>query len=58
MNFRMIIDFTGRVLRELTRELEAGSNTLILDMANLDSGIYFIVMSDGQQRLMTKVMKN
>ena len=52
----LILDITGKVMSNTQQPLSEGYNALILDVANLSSGLYYIkVQSQREQPMVRKL---
>jgi len=52
-----LVDVLGRVVAEKTMSPDFGLNRTVIDMSNLASAMYFIVLDDGTQQSIEKVVK-
>ena len=51
-----IMDVSGRMVQTQDLQIEAGAQTLTLDVSHLNAGIYFVNIVTAQQRLVQKLM--
>ncbi len=52
-----LIDVMGRILKEQQITPDIGSNQTLIDVSNLETAIYFIVINDGEQQSVKKFLK-
>lgn len=52
-----LIDISGRTLLETKQTLYKGQNEIQIDMEQLQTGIYFLHLQSGEEKLIRKIMK-
>ena len=52
-----LIDVMGRILKEQRITPDIGSNQTLIDVSNLETAIYFVVINDGEQQSVKKFLK-
>lgn len=53
-----ILDHTGRIIRQINNDAQEGNHLLNIDVSDLNAGIYFIQLKQGNNKVLHKVIVN
>lgn len=54
----MVLDATGKVIRQLDWSVQKGENQIDVEMTQLPKGVYWIRLNDGIETLVEKMVKD
>ncbi|MGQ0828247.1 MAG: T9SS type A sorting domain-containing protein [Bacteroidota bacterium] len=52
-----VLDITGKIIHTYNKEIELGENTFMIDIKNIVKGIYFMEITNGEETVFKKIIK-
>lgn len=53
-----LFDINGKVQKEMLKSISVGTNTIEVNAGNMESGLYFIEINTGNQKIVQRLIKN
>ena len=50
----MVFDVNGQMVQQFTKQIEAGTQTQVLSVDQLNAGVYYVNIIQGEQRIVKK----